>query len=63
MTCVEYHDVPLSESGVVRKGESQVWFKDFVHDVFSSFLVAFLMHSSAKYLLKSFLQAQKQDSV
>jgi len=33
MTCVEYHDIPLFESGTVRKGETEVWFKDFVHDV------------------------------
>lgn len=36
MTCVEYHNLPLTESGTVRKGETEVWFKDFVHDVFLS---------------------------
>ena len=36
MTCVEYYNFPLTESGTVRKGETEVWFKDFVHDVFLS---------------------------
>jgi len=30
---VEYFDAPLSESGLVRPGESHVWYKDLVHDV------------------------------
>ena len=33
MRCVEYHDLPLSEAGIVRRGQQEVWFKDIVHDV------------------------------
>ena len=33
MTCIEYHDVSIEESGILRKGQAQVWFKDLVHDV------------------------------
>ena len=33
MDCVEYHDVTLEESGVLREGQSDVWFKDLVPNV------------------------------
>jgi len=35
MECVEYHDVPIEESGIFREGQTQVWFKDLVRDVYS----------------------------
>ena len=31
--CMEYHDIPLSETGILRPGQQEVWFKDIVHDV------------------------------
>jgi hypothetical protein len=31
---VEYFDRPLTESGTVHPGETEVWFKDFVQDVY-----------------------------
>lgn len=34
MTCIEYHDVPIEQSGILRDGQTQVWFRDVVHDVF-----------------------------
>jgi hypothetical protein len=34
MTCIEYHDVPIEESGILREGQTQIWFKDLVPDVF-----------------------------
>jgi len=33
MSCVEYHEVPLHETEILRDGQSEVWFKDVVHDV------------------------------
>lgn len=33
MTCIEYYDVSIEESGILRKGQAEVWFKDLVHDV------------------------------
>jgi hypothetical protein len=33
MEAAEYFERPLTESGAVRAGETEVWFKDFVHDV------------------------------
>jgi hypothetical protein len=33
MHCVEYHDLPLAEAGILRPGQKEVWFKDVVHDV------------------------------
>jgi len=33
MPCVEYHEVPLADAGVLRDGEKDVWFKELVHDV------------------------------
>jgi hypothetical protein len=35
MSCLEYHEVPLSETGILRDGQTYVWFKDLVHDVFN----------------------------
>lgn len=34
MESIEYFERPLVESGTVHKGETEVWFKDFVHDVY-----------------------------
>ena len=33
MSCIEYHDIPLEQVGILRDGRSEVWFKDVVHDV------------------------------
>jgi D-amino-acid oxidase len=33
MSCVEYHELPLEETGMLREGQKEVWFKDVVHDV------------------------------
>ena len=33
MPCVEYHDLPLFEAGIIRPGQKEVWFKNVVHDV------------------------------
>jgi D-amino-acid oxidase len=33
MSCVEYHDLPLEETGMLREGQKEVWFKHVVHDV------------------------------
>jgi hypothetical protein len=33
MESVEYFDRPLPESGTIHPGETEVWFKDFIHDV------------------------------
>jgi hypothetical protein len=33
MESVEYFERPLAESGTVNAGDTEVWFKDFVHDV------------------------------
>jgi hypothetical protein len=33
MDCLEYHDLPLQEAGLVREGQTDVWFKDLVHNV------------------------------
>jgi D-amino-acid oxidase len=33
MSCLEYHEVPLTESGILRKGQKDVWFRDLVNDV------------------------------
>ena len=33
MDCIEYHDVTLKESGVLREGQTDVWFKDLVPNV------------------------------
>jgi D-amino-acid oxidase len=30
---VECHDLPLEETGILRKGQKKVWLKDVVHDV------------------------------
>ena len=35
MGCVEYHNVPLRETGVLREGQSEIWFKDLVPNVHS----------------------------
>lgn len=35
MSCVEYHDLPLEQSGLLREGQKEVWFKDVVRDVFA----------------------------
>lgn len=37
MDCIEYHDVTLKESGVLREGQTDVWFKDLVPNVPFSF--------------------------
>lgn len=31
---VEYFERPLTESGCIRPGETDIWFKDFIHDAF-----------------------------
>ena len=33
MECVEYYGRTLRETGLIRDGETEIWFKDFVHDV------------------------------
>jgi hypothetical protein len=33
MGCVEYHNVTLHESGLLRPGQEEVWFKNVVYDV------------------------------
>lgn len=33
---VEFFESPMKENGFVRSGETEVWFRDFVHDVHTS---------------------------
>ena len=52
MESVEYFDRPLAESGTVHSGETEVWFKDFIHDVLFIFCVSY--SSFEKFRLKNF---------
>lgn len=57
MSCLEYHEVPLHETGILREGQSEVWFKNVVHDVRSYFLLSINTYSFVKSRPMSFLMA------
>jgi hypothetical protein len=53
MDCVEYHDLPFREAGLLREGQTEVWFKELVHNV--TITLFSLNPSIEKFPLKSFL--------
>ena len=60
MESVEYFDRPLTESGTIHPGETEVWFKDFVQDVLPSFFCRVVDDSCAFYHQKNYQRESNQ---
>jgi len=56
MSCLEYHEVPLSEAGILREGQEHVWFKDLAHDVLTYLILrinrSFASSQRVNYLME-----------
>jgi hypothetical protein len=62
MPSVDYYSRSLREAGVIREGQTEIWYKDLVHDVLSRPSL-FLINSSGYSLLKNYPRGRNAESV
>jgi hypothetical protein len=60
MPCVDYYTGSLQDAGLIRKDQTEVWYKDIVHDVF--LFTRFSDVSSGYFLAKNYLLGQHLES-